>query len=190
MTDRVKAILSWLSVLILVIGLVWSLTHSGIEQVDQITQLYSRKLSLLDRLKNLSEEEDNYEEFLDAIEGNSIKPFLYSGSSNAVQSYLQRDVRQIAAESKVRLASVRAGAQQREQSILGYRQLQLAFSATQADIIRFLSKIEAHQPLILVEKISIRTERKSTETSAAILAVSMDLQGFHTLDGESNGDAR
>jgi hypothetical protein len=179
MNHWLKAIVPWGSLFALFTLLVWVGLSGPLQEIEEQSRVYGRKLALLERLNHLSTQEGNYEELLETLEGGTLEPFLYKGNQSSVQAFIQRDIRQFANEAKINISSVRAIGREDKNNALASRRLQISFSSTQREMIAFLSLIEVNQPLILIDSLSTRIEKKSTETSAAILSINMEVLGFY-----------
>ncbi|MCJ9430035.1 type II secretion system protein GspM [Kordiimonas marina] len=183
MIGKLKSITAWLALSILVIGTVWSLVYRDLQEAGQTEETYVRKLALLARLQALPKEESAIKKQLEKLSDEAAARMLYSGDANAIQSLMQRDLRQLASRNHTAIQSMRTLARYKKPGPLQSISVQLNFGTTHEELVSFLKDIETAEPLLRVTRLSLRVQRPSTETQPAALSVMMEVTGFKANGG-------
>lgn len=169
---------AWISLLCVAFFFVWSWVAADLEKINQMETSYVRKQALLSRLQALPKEEQAIRARLEKLSRDALARQLYDGNANSVQSLIQRDLRQLAAESQVTINSVRALSELRQSGPLKHTSIQLNMVATHERLVGFLQELEAWEPLLRTTRLTVRVRTPSTDVSPAGLAVLMEVTGY------------
>ena len=146
----------------------------------------NRRQSLLDRLSMLPERERAIRQRLEDLGESPPELFLYPSNQN-VFTLVQRDLRELASETDVRLSSIRRSRNtqsSKPSSQLVAVSVSIALTTDQENLASFLSGLENRKPMLIPSNMSIIVAQPSTETTPASLRVTMDMSGYQ-LKGDS-----
>jgi Tfp pilus assembly protein PilO len=177
---NIQTMVSWSALLLLLACLFWLMTSDDWIEIEALEEAYTRRQLLLTRLESLPAQEAQIKRKLADLGNEAAASQLYEGDHNQIQSLMQKDLRQLASDSAVRISRMRA---QRHTDTTQYGQLtpakiQLALTASHETLVAFLAALEAQERILKVERLVVRVERTATRHEAARLAVSADIVGF------------
>lgn len=175
--SRVKGVVAWAGLAIVLWLLFSFLVSSDMEKIAESEYSYLRKQALLHRLEALPDEEEEIRKKLEVLSAEATARFLYAGDDNNVRSLIQRDLREIAGK-QIKLGSMRLLGRSRQEGPLESSSVQIKFTTTYSELVSFLQRLEAWEPLLKVRRLSARVRQASTNTSAAELAIVLDVTGF------------
>lgn len=175
--------IAWLGVIFALISALYFLTREDIQEALDVRDIFMRKQVLLDRLEQLPAREQLIKRRLADLGNEAASQNLYKGDHNSIQSLMQRDIRELASNSSVRIVRMTSARQSRSPQRLAASTVQLSLNASYENLINFVAGIEASEPLLIVGKLTIRVQRASTRTDAAQLNITAEVSGFRdTLD--------
>jgi len=137
-----------------------------------------QKQTLLLRLQDLPKRESRIRSALKELNDGLAERSLYAGDAVAVRTQVQRDVRRIAAEARIQVGSMRPLGSRRNEGELHSSAIQMSYSATHAENLEFLKLLEAAEPALRVQRLSLSVQTVSTETRAARLSINLEVAGF------------
>jgi hypothetical protein len=178
-----RSIVAWVCAVGIIFGTVWAFSADDLAEARELETIYARKLSLLKRLENLPTREAEIRRQLADLGNEEAGRYLYQGDHRSIQVMIQRDIRQLAATQNVAVGSMRSLLGRKETDRLARSTIQLNLSTTNENLVHLIGKIEAAQPMLQVDKLSIRKQRPSTDTQPAILAVVLEVSGFRDILG-------
>lgn len=146
--------------------------------IDEARQVYLRKAALLSRLENLPKREEQIKRQLADLGNEEANQFLYQEDHRATQVLMQRDIRAVASHAKLSISSMRSLNKRSEDTRLLRSTVQLNFATTHETLTEFLLHLNDTQPILKVDRMTIKTQRASTENQAAILAVMLEVSGL------------
>lgn len=153
-------------------------TASIREENEILTESLIQKQTLLQRLQALPKRENKIKVALQELNDGLAERSLYSGDAAAVRTEVQRDVRRMAAEAQVQVGSIRPLGARRTDDELSLSAIQLNYSASHVENLKFLQLLERAEPILRVQRLSVSVQTASTETMAARLAVTVEVAGF------------
>lgn len=179
-----NGILAWAALLSVLVFIFVMLTLDDFRQINEQRYDYLRKQTLLSRLNALPSEEEAIQEQLEALSIEASSRFLFSGEKNAVESQMQRDIRKLVGLEDLTVTAMRPLGNPRQSGKLSKSLIQISFAADHGKLVSFLERLEGWEPLLRVNRLSIRVRRAATATTAAELAVSLEIAGFRLAQGE------
>lgn len=185
MKTSITPVVCWAIVLGLFAGGYYVIVKEDLATVAELERTYLRKKALLQRLQELPDRELSIKRKLADLGNDAATRHLYEGDHNAVQSNVQLDLRNIASESSVAIDRMTSQRASRTDGPLAEAKVDVSLTATNEGLIKFLSAIEAREPLLSISKLGIRVQRPSTRTEPARLSISAEISGYRR-QGESD----
>lgn len=173
-----KSLSAWLVLVVLVSGIIGTLTADDRAKIDELSDSLLRRQELLARLENLPKREENIKAALEILDDGLAARSLYSGEPASLRTEIQRDIRDIASENNIRIGSMRPLGVRRSDAELIRSTVQLNYETTHDINLDFLKAIEAAEPLLRVQRLSVAVQSASSDTSPARLAINMEVAGF------------
>lgn len=174
-----RGTVAWLIVFVLGWTVYATVFELEMEQIGIAEDELRQRSELLARLQHLPEREAQIKEQMEELSSIAAEKYLYQGDEKEAQALILRDVRALATRSNVRIDSMRSLALRKSTNLISRSAIQANFTATHDDLLTLLAEIEAWEPLLRVERISVRTRRASTLDSPAQLAVLVEVSGFY-----------
>jgi len=178
---RTYSLLAWSVLLALIIGAVFLVSKDDLETVVELEEIYERRQALLQRLQLLPSREETIRRRLADLGNEAAERLLYEAEGGAVQSFMQRDLRELASVSGIRIARMQTSRQSAGDTpgLLGASRVQVSLTGSHEAFVEFLSNIEAKEPLMNIERLVVRVERQASRYEAARLSVTAEVVGFH-----------
>jgi hypothetical protein len=170
---------AWIGLIAVIAIVFWSILSPKFGQLIELEDRYAVRSGLLVSLEALPKRESLIKERLERLNREAAEQYLYAGEVNAIQSLIQRDIRIIANASQLQIASIRSLSNPNSNKLIGEVVLQMGFITTYAELLPFLSKLEAQKPILRVRKLSVRVNRPSDDYSPARLQVVAEVSGYH-----------
>lgn len=174
----IKAIGAW-GVALLVFGAIFIVfTAPDRIIITQMSEDLVQRRLLLARLESLPERESAIRTVLQELDDGLAERNLYIGEASSIRTEIQRDVRDIAAKSNVRINSMRPLGTRRASDQLSLSAIQLSYDATNSQNIEFLGHLENAEPVLRVQRLSIVIQAPSSEAMPARLTVNVEVAGY------------
>lgn len=174
-----KILIAWGGLSGLLIAIVWGLIAADIETIQLNSESLMQKQALLARLEKLPQREDQIREALQTLDDGREDRSLYRGDLSSIRNQVQRDIRNIASGIGIRIGAMRPlGLRKHSDFSVGVSSIQLSYQATNEEHLSFLQQLEAAEPILRVQRMSISVQSSSTEHMPAQLSVSLEVAGF------------
>lgn len=178
MTSFWRAVLAWVLLFTLSVTSIWMMIAPDLEDIEQMETTYARKKTLLTRLQALPKEESAIRARLERLSREAVARQLYDGNNNAVQSLVQRDLRQLASDNQLTINSMRPLGAVQQAGLLRRTSVQLNLALSHKMLVSFLQTVENWEPILRVTRLNIRVRAPSSDASSAELAVTMEVTGY------------
>ena len=170
--------ISWLLLIGVATFAYLGLTEDEREANEETSYEYLRKKALLERLQSLPTKAQEIRARIADLGGRNVDAYLYEGGDADFRAYVQRDLGEIARAHSVSLRSVRPSDVKQYDEQLDGASVQLSFSSNYNNFLAFLGALEQHQPILKPVRVNVSVSRASTQYSAAVLDISMEVKGY------------
>lgn len=183
MSKPISGLIAWVLLIFVIWSGVYVLAGEKIERSEELRQTYLLKRSLLERLERLPRRESEIRRQLADLGNEEASKFLYSGDHQSTQVMIQRDIRQLAKESALQIASMRSLNQARTDARLIPATVQVNVVTNHNALVNFFAALENAEPMLKISKMSINTQRPSTVSQPALLRAMIEVNGFREATG-------
>jgi len=179
MTGVLKTSIAWIVLILTIAVVLFAATGESFSQIMATQDGILRKHQLLNRLQSLPAKENTIRLQLETLNDVAAAKYLYEGDRRGTQTAIQRDVRQLAAQSNIQLGSMRTLGVSNGEGRLHRASIQANFVTTNEKLLDFLLEIEVWEPLLRVQRMSVRVSQASTADQDATLSIMLEIAGFY-----------